>query len=80
MADETVGSFQLHFIAYELPDKRWDGFVTIDRFDHEIGDFRRLVDRRPVHRRGLPSYEEAIEEARKEGNALVSSLRVEFGD
>ncbi|MDB5823195.1 MAG: hypothetical protein JWR21_1899 [Herminiimonas sp.] len=74
MATEKIGNYQLHLLAYELPgDGQWDPFVTIDRFDEARSDFVRVVDRRHAAEKPLPTYDLAIEAARRFGTQLVES-------
>jgi hypothetical protein len=74
MQIETVGKYQLHLIAHELSAKgEWDPFITILRFDDEQQDFRCVVEKRRAADHPYSSYEEAIEAARRAGNALILS-------
>jgi len=73
MQIETIGKYQLHLIAHELPGKaRWDPFITILRFDDESQDFKCVLEKRHA---GEPcaSYEEAIELGRRVGTAMLES-------
>jgi hypothetical protein len=71
MQIETVGKFQLHLIAHELPgQKKWDPFVSIFRFDETRQDFVCVVDKHHVPGDHL-SYEDAISAAVKMGNTLI---------
>ncbi|MDB5798871.1 MAG: hypothetical protein JWP36_2773 [Paucimonas sp.] len=69
--DEHLGPYTLHLVAYELPDGTWDPFLSIDRFDESVGDFRRVLDKHRVAEKGVATYEEAMEAARRAGNGLV---------
>jgi len=74
MQIETIGKYQLHLIAHELPGAgKWDPFVTIMRFDDEAQDFKCVVDKRRAGDQPYPSYEEAIDAARRAGSALIQS-------
>lgn len=72
MQIETIGKYQLHLLAHELPGGReWDPFVTILKFDDAAGDFRCVVEKRRASETPAPSYEAAIEAARRAGTALM---------
>jgi hypothetical protein len=74
MATETIGKYQLHLIAYELPGSgQWEPYLTIDKFDDEIQDFKCVVEKYRVSDDSFGSYAEAIEEARRVGNALIKA-------
>jgi hypothetical protein len=74
MAIETVGKFQLHLIAYELPGSgKWDPFVTIHKFEDEIQDFICIVEKYHASDQAFETYDEAIAEARRAGNALIGA-------
>ena len=76
MQIETVGKYQLHLFAYELPESRgWDPFVSILRFDDEAGDFRCILERHHASETPSATYDAAIDEARRAGNALIKSGR-----
>lgn len=70
MQIETVGQFQLHLIAHELPNGGWDPFVSIFRFDARAEDFECVVDKHHVNGH-FDSYEAAIDAATKTGNSLI---------
>lgn len=72
MQIETIGKYQLHFIAHETAASRWDPFVTIMKFDDAAQNFVCVLDK---HHVGTPqaSYEAAIEAARVAGNAFMRS-------
>lgn len=71
MATETIGKHQLHLVAYELPNGRWDPFLSVYRFDEEAEDFRCVIEKYHASEVPLESYEAAIEEARRVGNQLI---------
>lgn len=72
MQVETIGKYQLHLIARELPGTGgWDPFVDIFQFDDEIGDFKCVVEKYHAADKGLASYEEAIDCARRAGNTFI---------
>jgi len=73
MQIETVGKYQLHLIAHELPGSLWDPFVTVLRFDDELQDFKCVLEKRRAADEPCSSYAEAIEAARRAGNALIAS-------
>jgi hypothetical protein len=77
MAIETIGKYQLHLIAYELPGSgRWDPFVTIHRFDDATEDFQCVVEKYHASEATFATYSEAIDEARRVGNTLIESGQV----
>ncbi|WP_151634593.1 hypothetical protein [Noviherbaspirillum aerium] len=72
MQIETIGKYQLHLVAHELPGGReWDPFVTILKFDDSAGDFRCVVEKRRASETPALSYEEALEVARRAGTELL---------
>lgn len=74
MAIETIGNYQLHLIAVEAPrEGGWDSYVTIDKFDQDAQEFKRLLEKHPASDHAYPTYEAAIEQARRSGNALIQS-------
>ena len=77
MQIETIGRYQLHLLAHELPGGRgWDPFVTIMKFDDVAGDFRCVVEKRHASETPSPNYEEAIEIARRAGTALMQQEKL----
>lgn len=77
MAFETIGNYQLHLIAHELPATgRWDPFVSIFRFDDNTQDFQCVLEKHHASRDTFATYEEAIEQARRVGNALIETGKV----
>lgn len=75
MAIETVGKYQLHLIAQEaaVAGKGWDPYVSIYKFDDVRQDFVCIVEKHPASDSPLPTYEHAIEVARRVGNAMIES-------
>jgi hypothetical protein len=74
MAIETIGKYQLHLLAYEMPGSdQWDPFVTIERFDDARQDFVCVVERRHAADEPSASYKEAIEVARRFGTRLIET-------
>jgi hypothetical protein len=74
MQTETIGPYQLHLIAHELSGSgKWDPFVSIFRFDEPANDFKCVLEKHRAAEQPLPSYEAAIEAARRFGNALIES-------
>jgi hypothetical protein len=72
MAIETIGKYQAHLFAYELPESgRWEPFLKIDRFDDQAQDFKCVVDNRRAGGETFESYDAAIEEARRVANKLI---------
>jgi hypothetical protein len=77
MAIETIGKFQLHLFAYEVPGSgRWKPFFSVHRFDDALQDFVCIRRKQPVSGEAFASYEQAIEAARRAGNTLISSKAV----
>lgn len=77
MQIETIGKYQLQLIAHELPGKgEWDPFITILRFDDEKQDFRCVLEKRRAGDHPCPTYEEAIDVARRTGTSLIESGRL----
>ena len=77
MQIETIGKYQLHLLAHELPGGReWDPFVTILKFDDAAGDFRCVVEKRRASETPAPTYEQAIEVARRVGTALLQQAKL----
>ena len=75
MQIESVGKYQLHLIAHELPVGGWDPFVTVMQFDDGKQDFRCALEKQRAASEPCPSYEAAIEAARRAGNAFIASVR-----
>jgi hypothetical protein len=74
MQIETIGKYQLHLIAHELPGKQeWNPFITILRFDDEQQDFRCVLEKRRAGDHPYSSYEDAIDAARRAGTSLIQS-------
>lgn len=72
MAIETVGKYQIHLLAYEVPGTpKWDAFLTMNRFDDARQEFVCVVEKEPVAAHSWDSYEEAIEAARQFANAMI---------
>jgi hypothetical protein len=77
MATETIGDYQLYLIAYELPGSGlWDAFVTILKFDDEAQDFKCILEKHHASKKAFPSYEAAIDAARRAGKALIEAGKV----
>ncbi len=77
MAIETIGKYQLHLFAYELPESgKWDPFIKIDKFDDEAQDFKCVMENRRVSDQAYASYDDAIEQARRTGTALIEEGKV----
>lgn len=70
MQIETVGQYQLHLIAHELPAGGWDPFVSVYRFDSASEDFQCVLEKRHVEGH-FDSYESAIRAAVETGNLLI---------
>lgn len=74
MQIETIGKYQIHLIAHELPGKaQWDPFITILRFDDEQQDFKCVLEKRRAGDQPCATYEAAIDVARRAATALVES-------
>lgn len=71
MQIETAGHYQLHLIAHELPGNKWDPFVEIFKFDEKVRDFKCVREKQRAAVEPLASYEEAIDAARRTGNAII---------
>ncbi len=78
MATETIGKYQLHLIALEASQNGWDPYVSILKFDENAQDFICLLEKYPAANEALATYEEAIEQARQIGNALIASGRFDY--
>jgi hypothetical protein len=77
MAFETVGNYQIHLMAYELPGPGcWDPFVTILKFDEQAQDFKCILEKHHVSDAAFATYDEAIDEARRVANALIETGKV----
>lgn len=73
MQIETIGKFQILLIANEVGSGTWAPFVTILRFDDNAQDFKCILEKQPAATHPLPSYNEAIDAARRVGTELVES-------
>ncbi len=77
MAIETFGKYQLHLFAYEVPGSaRWKPYLAVHRFDEALQDFVCIQRKQPVSGETFANYEQAIDAARRAGNALISSKAV----
>jgi hypothetical protein len=77
MQIETIGKYQFHLIAHEISASgRWDPFLTVMKFDDEIQDFRCVVEKRHITGETYDDYNDAIEAARRAGNALIASGQI----
>lgn len=78
MAIETYGKYQLHLIAYQLPEQgRWAPYLMIHKFDDRSGSFACVLDKHRVAGDAVfETYEEAIDAARNAGNALLEAHKV----
>ena len=77
MAVETLGKYQLEFEPFELSGTHlWVAYLSIYKFDDALQDFVCLVkERRIAAEGGFASAAEAVEEARRIGNALIKAGR-----
>lgn len=74
MQIETIGKYQLHFVAYELPGSgKWEPFVSIYKFDEDRQDFVCVLEKHRVSEQGFANYGDAMEAARHAGNALLAA-------
>ncbi|MEN3365337.1 MAG: hypothetical protein V7606_2611 [Burkholderiales bacterium] len=74
MAIETIGNYQLHLFAYELPGSgKWDPFFTIRKFDMEAADFKCVLEDHHASEEVFATYDEAIDEARRVGSAMIET-------
>ena len=71
MQIETIGHYQLHLIAHELPGNKWDPFIAVFKFDDKLQDFTCVHEKQRAAAEPSPSYEDAIEVARRAGNAML---------
>lgn len=73
MAFETLGKYQLEFEPFELSGThRWVAYLSIHKFDDALQDFVCVVkEQRIAAEGGFASAAEAVEEARRVGNALI---------
>ena len=55
MQIETVENFQLHLIAHELPNGKWDPFVSIFQFNESAQDFKCVYERHRASEEPLDS-------------------------
>jgi hypothetical protein len=72
---ETIGDYQLHLFALQSPDLagRWVPYLMIHRFDETAGDFQCVLEKHRVSdNNGYESEAQAIEEARRAGNAWIA--------
>ena len=77
MQIETIGKYQLHLVAQELPaSDLWEPYFSIFRFDDELEDFTCVVEKQRVSEQGYPDYEAAIEAARRAGNVLLEKGQI----
>ncbi|HEX7636496.1 MAG TPA: hypothetical protein VF427_14635 [Noviherbaspirillum sp.] len=77
MQIETIGKYQLHLIAHELSGSgQWDPFVAIFKFDEEAQDFKCVYEKHHASDKPFPTYDEAIDSARRAGNALIEKGKV----
>jgi hypothetical protein len=77
MATETLGKYQLHLFALEMPgSSKWEPYLKIDKFDDAKQDFVCVLDKYRVTDEVFETYESAIEAARKAGNQLVLGKQV----
>ncbi len=70
MQIETIGKYQLHLLAQEVPGG-WDPFVSVYEFDDEAQDFRCVLETHHASERTFADYEAAIEAARRAGNDFL---------
>ena len=73
MAIETIGDYQLHLVAYELPSGSWDPFVTVLKFDDATQDFICVAEKLHGSTAPLPTHDQAIDAARRTGTALIEA-------
>jgi hypothetical protein len=77
MATETIGKYQLHLIAYEMPGSgSWEPYLKIDKFDDAKQDFVCVLDKHRVTETPVESYDAAIEAARRAGNQLILEKKI----
>jgi hypothetical protein len=77
MATETIGKYQLHLIAYEMPGSgSWEPYLKIDKFDDAKQDFVCVLDKHRVTDTPVESYDAAIEAARRAGNQIILDKKI----
>lgn len=71
---ETVGKYQLHLFALQSQEHgHWTPYLTIHRFDDATGNFECILEKQRVTDNNVFGSEaQAIEEARRAGNAWVA--------
>lgn len=78
MQIETIGPYQLHLIVHELAGSGgWEPYLSIFKFDDDQQDFVCVLEKRRISEKGFDTYEEAIEAARRAGNALIKAGQVQ---
>jgi len=74
MTVEHFGKYQLEFIPLELAGiRRWAAYLAIHKFDEDKQDFVCILEKHRVSDSEFSTEEEATNEARKAGNALIKS-------
>lgn len=71
MQIETVGKYQIHLIAHELPDGRWDPFVAVFKFDDKSQDFKCVQEKQRANDGPCTTYADAIDAARRTGATIL---------
>lgn len=73
MQIETIGKYQLHLIAHEVPGGGWDPYVSVFKFDDEAQDFICIVEKHRASDHAIADYNEAIKAAACAGNAYIKT-------
>ncbi|HJV85939.1 MAG TPA: hypothetical protein VJ698_10720 [Noviherbaspirillum sp.] len=75
MQIETVGKYQLHLIAHEVPGG-WDPYVSVYEFDDEVQDFRCVLEKHHASAQAIADYDDALEVARRTGNRFLETGKI----
>lgn len=77
MQIETIGKYQIHLIAQELPaSDLWEPYVSIFKFDDASQDFSCILEKQRVSEQGFSDYEAAIDAARRAGNTFLETGQI----
>jgi hypothetical protein len=77
---ETIGKYQLHLFALQLSGNgQWVPYLTIHRFDDASENFDCILEKQRVSDNNVFASEaQAIEEARRAGNAWIAEHGASF--
>ncbi|MDB5763197.1 MAG: hypothetical protein JWQ21_2192 [Herminiimonas sp.] len=78
MAVEHFGKYQLEFVPLELAGSgQWAPYLIIRKFDEETQDFKCVFEKQRASGDAVFNTEiEAVNEARRMGNALIEAGRI----